>query len=91
VGGEAAHTLSVAELAAHNHGDAGHSHGISGNYLNSNFVGAPSGVFAVDAGGVAIWQASTTNGSSAVISSTGSNAAHNNIQPTIAVDVIIAL
>lgn len=91
-GGEQAHALIIAELAAHNHGinDPGHVHGPGSlSTINNVFTpdfGGPNQLAtgsSVQATGVAITgnTASATNGLS--MNNTGSGNGHNNVQPGI--------
>ena len=87
-GGEQAHVLTIAELAAHGHGvtDPGHSHSFS-NYSNaSNITGPPGGV----AGGALIGGFGTDAALTGIsIQNTGSNTAHNTMQPTLIENSIV--
>lgn len=86
IGGESNHTLSVAELAAHNHGvaDPGHTHGETVSSIptggtlgingTSGYSGANGSDLSTEVGYTGI---STTNN--------GSGTAHNNLQPYIVV------
>ena len=104
-GGEQTHTLTTAELASHTHSDAGHAHtasdaghthgpGSGSAFLVNGGTGAVGtggatfayGVPAVTASGNAL--ISVASGT-ANIQNTGGGGAHNNIQPTIAVNHII--
>jgi microcystin-dependent protein len=95
LGGEENHTLSVAELASHNHGVVNdyHGHGISQN-PHSHTVVNSLGVFAGGAGSAAYVpsggvQTSADNANISVvagpsnvsIAANGGNGAHNNLQP----------
>jgi microcystin-dependent protein len=106
VGGATAHTLSPSEMPLHDHGSgtlatADHAHnarglGLVGNNLSNGTTravgtgdGTNAGYFqelqiTVDASGTLAVNSGVTGGR-------GGNVAHNNIQPTIVVDVVIAL
>lgn len=97
-GGEEAHALSVAELAAHNHGvtDPGHTHSYVFNWTGANNnlwhqnatngLGPGDGSTPNGSGGAAI----QTNTTGISIQNNGSGTAHNNLQPFLAVNWIIA-
>jgi len=83
VGGEEAHTLTVAETPSHGHSDTGHTHS-EGNALpavGAAIVGVPipSAVPAVGVTGLGF----------AGISNTGGDGAHNNLQPFLALNYLI--
>lgn len=94
VGGSESHTLTIAQLASHNHsGGTGndtpdHTHG---------FVGTAGNVAISNAGGVSLAAAQQANqlttGASArhthSISAEGGGGAHNNVQPTIVCNFIL--
>lgn len=74
-GGEETHVLTVGELAAHSHSNAPHSHSESVAAPNLTTIGVePPQPTAVPAVGV-------TGAASVVIDNTGSDEAHNNMQP----------
>lgn len=81
--GEETHTLITAELAAHGHTDTGHAHTevTAIPAVGAAIVGVPipSAVPGVGATGV----------SSAAITSTGGDSAHNNLQPSLALNCYI--
>lgn len=81
--GEETHTLTTAEIAAHGHTDTGHSHTevTSIPSVGAAIVGVPipSAVPGVGATGI----------SSAVITSTGGDGDHNNLQPSLALNYFI--
>jgi microcystin-dependent protein len=93
--GEEAHVLSVAELAQHNHTDAGHGHaGSSGTVPaetnaapGSNGVALNGNAAADNSLSVSVSVASAT----ANIQNTGSNTAHNTMQPTTFLNVMVKL
>ncbi len=76
--GEEAHTLITSELAAHNHPDAGHIHGMA---IAFGAVTAGAGVPVPIAYGVPT-PASTTFSASAANASAGGDDAHNNMPPS---------
>jgi len=78
IGGEVNHVLTVAELAAHAHVDSGHAHSEGSTVPTAITIGPGAPAPA------AIGIASSTGGSSAAIQPSGSDAAHNNLQPYIA-------
>lgn len=91
VGGAEQHVLTLAELASHDHAititDPGHLHGISvygdgeaGSVIEDSSTGSPLKT---------INSNSATTGITADVLNAGSNAAHNNVQPTIVVNKII--
>lgn len=84
-GGAQTHQLTIAQLAAHNHGvnDSGHSH---------SYNGIVGGFGSIQSGAGAYSPAGDTTGSSGTgisIQSNGSNEAHNNVQPTIVFNKIV--
>ena len=84
--GEETHTLTTAESASHSHTDTGHVHaeGIAAPAVGAAIVGVPvpSAVPAVGA----------TGSGSAALTSSGGDGAHNNIQPSLALNYwIVAL
>lgn len=81
--GEETHVLTTAESASHSHADGGHVHaeGIAAPALSAAIVGVPipSAVPAVGATGLGY----------AALSSTGGDGAHNNMQPSLALNYYI--
>src|SRR6266404_1393143 len=77
-GGESEHTLTTSEMPSHSHMDAGHTHveGIAVPSVGAAIVGVPVPSAVPGVG--------TTGIGNASISSTGSDGAHNNVQPTLA-------
>jgi microcystin-dependent protein len=96
VGGAETHVLSTPELAAHGHGvnDSGHSHTASTNNSHNvttdetppnNFIKMSQ----ANTGGGVLQVNVNSNGTGVSIQSTGSNSAHNNVQPSAIVMKII--
>jgi microcystin-dependent protein len=92
VGGSQLHTLSLGELASHAHAGADHVHtgttGLSFGYA----AGGGYWGYTVDAGGANVLGYAAHTGSSFNALTTGgagSNAAHNNTQPTMTMNKII--
>ena len=91
------HVLTVAELAAHDHGGGSHTHNLNANYTNSGAAQAGSSYSntnKVGGGAINPTLVNTTivagaASSGAIITSQGSNTAHNNMQPTLVVNYII--
>jgi len=86
VGGEETHVLTTAELANHGHSDSGHSHteGTTIPTVITIGAGAPAAA--------AIGSPGVTGIGSANLSTTGSDSAHNNLQPYLALQqYIVAL
>lgn len=81
--GEETHVLTTAELASHTHTDTGHIHaeGIAAPAVGAALVGVPipSAVPAVGA----------TGSGSASLTNTGTDTAHNNMQPSLALNYFI--
>lgn len=73
-GGEQAHVLLTAELAAHNHDFAGHA--------GARFYGPDFNSGTASGAGGATWGA-------ALLANTGSDTAHNTVSPTLVVNAII--
>jgi hypothetical protein len=83
-GGEKTHQLSTAELAAHGHTQDAHSHGIGAAYR----TGASSDWWTVNSSDPYIKDGmgeKDTSNATATNQNTGSNTAHNNLQPYIVV------
>ena len=91
-GGAETHTLTTAQLAAHTHDspaltDPGHTHTYAGAQV---FNGGTGGAGGVNAGSNQTSGSSTTGITlAATTGSTGSDAAHNNVQPTIILNYIL--
>lgn len=84
-GGEETHQLTVAELAAHGHSDTGHQH-TTGNSLTFLALTGEEPVLMPNP------IPAMTGSASANISNTGSDTAHNNMQPYVALKyAVIAL
>jgi microcystin-dependent protein len=81
--GEETHTLVTSEQASHSHADAGHTHveGIAVPSLSAAIVGVPI-PSAVPGIGV-------TGAGFAALGSSGGDGAHNNIQPSLALNYFI--
>jgi len=81
--GEETHTLITSEQASHAHTDSGHTHveGIAAPAIGAAIVGVPV-PSAVPAVGV-------TGAGFASLSSSGGDGAHNNIQPSLALNYFI--
>lgn len=79
------HELTVGELPAHTHADAGHIHaeGIAAPAVGAAIVGVPipSAIPAVGA----------TGSASANITNTGNDDPHNNIQPSLCINYLIVV
>lgn len=81
--GEETHTLTVAETPSHSHTDTGHTHveGIASPAVGAAIVGVPipSAIPAVGA----------TGSGFANLTSTGGDGSHDNIQPSLALNIYI--
>lgn len=83
VGGEENHVLSVSELAAHTHTDAGHTH-LDNNATPTVINGG------LEAPAIAATSSVTATGSgNASLTDTGSDSPHNNMQPFLAINYLI--
>ena len=77
-GGEANHALSIAELAAHTHTDAGHTHQFTYSTVTESNGGNTAVTGIQQSGG---GNTVTTQSTAATLSTTGSGTAHNTMQP----------
>ncbi len=81
--GEIEHVLTIGEMPSHSHTDLGHTHGESAAAPNATTIGPglpePTAVPAP----------SVTGSGSANLTSTGDGDAHNNVQPSIAINYVI--
>jgi microcystin-dependent protein len=102
VGGEQTHVLTTAELAAHAHAitDPGHLHGTtdpghihtyqSGGVAGSNYPQIANGPSSVPSTNSAVTNLSINTATTGLsVNSAGSGTAHNNVQPTMAVNWMI--
>lgn len=74
------HSLTVGEMPAHSHADAGHAH---------TLPDGPAGLVAPGVIPVSVVALAGTGLASAVIQNTGGNGAHNNMQPSLAINYLI--
>ena len=103
-GGEQTHTLITSEMPSHNHTDSGHTHTVSdsghthASLSGGNFIVTGSGFQLANSGALGTSHDNTTasattgvtvNTGTANIQNTGGGGAHNNIQPTAAVNYMI--
>ena len=87
--GEEQHQLTVTEMPSHDHSitDPQHSHVIDAG-ANMSAGGATLGNLSITGGGT---KQTNLSGTGITINSSGSNAAHNNMQPTFFCNVMIKL
>jgi microcystin-dependent protein len=85
-GGEENHQLTIAELAAHTHTVASHAHQVGSNSF-TYAAGSSGPVYsATNAPGGAAWNSGNTAPNT---NSIGSDGAHNNVPPFLALNYII--
>lgn len=84
-GGAETHTLTIAQVAAHDHGGGSHEHTIK--YGDNAGAGSGDHVYRGQSFGGNVVDPMDASG--AIISSNGGGAAHNNVQPTIILNYII--
>ena len=83
VGGEMAHTLTIAEMAAHNHIMTASNQGLS--------QAIPTGNFLASSNAQAYAPSANVNMINGEVGLTGGSQAHNNMQPYLVISAIIAL
>jgi len=89
-GGSESHTLTTAQLAVHNHSDAGHSHPPYPGYEGYWQEDSQSGVIIAQGGNFKANSLVPSTGTGySNIQNAGSGNAHNNTQPTLIVNYII--
>lgn len=93
IGGAETHTLITAELASHNHGDSGHTHNVTLSNIGMYVTPTSNGNSYIMMTGTNTGNSQPLNGLTASgfanISSTGGSGAHNNMQPSAVVMMII--
>jgi microcystin-dependent protein len=95
-GGAETHTLTTAQMPAHNHSititDPGHTHtGTAPFAAGANYASGPNPQAAQITGTSPIVINSNTTGITATSANAGSNSAHNNVQPTVIVNHILRI
>ena len=91
-GGEQSHTLSTAEIPAHNHGvnDPGHGHNAPGGRIVIGDASILNQSWYSYADGSNISPGTSANSSNISIQNAGGGGTHNNTQPTIVLNHIIS-
>jgi microcystin-dependent protein len=91
-GGEQSHSLSTAEIPAHNHGvnDPGHGHSAPGGRIVIGDASILNQSWYSYADGGNIAPGTSANGSNISIQNAGGGGTHNNTQPTIVLNHIIS-
>ena len=77
-------TLQETQIASHNHG-------FMGNLKGGDETSPIGGVFGIAPDDVYTTEGASVNMSSNILANTGGNAAHNNMQPYLAMNFIIAM
>lgn len=92
-GGEQTHALTIAELAAHDHGGGSHTHNILPGGTTAYILGGSGGSNnAFTTGSANQYSATATDvPNSTVVASQGSGTAHNTMQPSVLCNYIIKL